>query len=130
MGAAEKAAAEKAAAEKAAAEKAAAEKAAAEKAAAEAKAAADAKAAAEAKAAEEIAIRNMKDPIQELFLTSIRAYGSSGGLAADAATQAELQAELTRVAKQFGGAEGEDMSQFPSLSFEDPEVDPINITAK
>merc|ERR1711875_23310 len=129
--AAEKAAAAKAAAEKAAAEKAAAEKAAADKAAAEAKAAADAKAAAEAKAAEEIAIRNMKDPIQELFLTSIRAYGSSGGLAAaDAATQAELQAELTRVAKQFGGAEGEDMSQFPSLSFEDPEVDPINITAK
>merc|ERR1711935_554550 len=58
---AEKAAAEKLAAEKAAAEKVAAEKAAAEKAAAD-------------KAAEEIAIRNMKDPIQELFLTAIRRY--------------------------------------------------------
>merc|ERR1711892_1033923 len=67
----EKAAKEKAAAEEAAAEEAAAEKAATEKAAAE-KAAAE-KAAAE-KAAEEIAIRNMKDPIQELFLTAIRAY--------------------------------------------------------
>merc|ERR1712126_54822 len=51
-----KAAAEKAAAEKAAAEKAAAEKAAAKKAAAE----------------EAAAIANMKDPIQELFLVSIR----------------------------------------------------------
>jgi len=73
----------------------------------------------------------MKDPIQELFITSIRAYGASGGLAAaDAATQAELQAELARVAKQFGGAEGEDMSQFPTFSFEDPEVEPINIASK
>merc|ERR1711915_588900 len=108
-----KAAAEKAAAEKAAAEKVAAEKAAAEKAAAEK--AAEETAAAEAEA---IAIANMKDPIQELFLTSIRAYGASGGLAnADAATQAQLEAELARVAKQFGGAEGEDMTQFPSLSF-------------
>merc|ERR1711915_533819 len=95
----EKAAAEKAAAEKAAAEKVAAEKAAAEKAAAEkaAKEAAAKKAAEEAAAAEAeaIAIANMKDPIQELFLTSIRAYGASGGLAnADAATQAQLEAEL------------------------------------
>merc|ERR1711915_789147 len=133
---AEKAAAEKAAAEKAAKEaaakkaaeeaaaKAAAEKAAAEKAAKEA-------AAMKAAEAEAIAIANMKDPIQELFLTSIRAYGASGGLAnADAATQAQLEAELARVAKQFGGAEGEDMTQFPSLSFSDPDVDPINITSQ
>merc|ERR1711915_1076881 len=109
---AEKAAAEKAAAEKAAAEKAAKE-AAAKKAAEEAAAKAAAEKAAAEKAAEEaaaaeaeaIAIANMKDPIQELFLTSIRAYGASGGLAnADAATQAQLEAELARVAKQFGGA--------------------------
>merc|ERR1711892_776119 len=95
--AAEKAAAEKAAAEKAAVEKAAAEKAAAEKAAAE-KAAAEkavAQKAATEKAAAEIAIRNMKDPIQELFLTAIRAYSGSGGIgSADAATQAELKHEL------------------------------------
>merc|ERR1711915_1129994 len=131
---AEKAAAEKAAAEKAAAEKAAAEKAAKEAAAKKAAEEAAAKAAAEKAAAAEaeaIAIANMKDPIQELFLTSIRAYGASGGLAnADAATQAQLEAELARVAKQFGGAEGEDMTQFPSLSFSDPDVDPINITSQ
>merc|ERR1711892_635455 len=126
--AAEKAAAEKAAEEKAAAEKAAAEKAAAEKVAAE-KAAAE-KAAAD-KAAEEIAIRNMKDPIQELFLTAIRAYSGSGGIgSADAATQAELKHELERVAKQYGGAEGEDITKFPELSFKDVTVDPINISEK
>jgi len=123
--AAEKAAAEKAAAEKAAAEKAAAEKAAAEKAAAE-KAAAE-KAAAE-KAAEEAAIANMKDPIQELFLTSIRAYTQSGGLEhADSNTQAELQSELERVARQFGGTGG-DMTLFPEFTFTDPTLDPINIS--
>merc|ERR1712106_924974 len=129
--AAEKAAAEKAAAEEAAAEKAAAEKAAAEKAAAE-KAAAEKLAtenAAAEKAAEEIAIQNMKDPIQELFLISIKGYSSSGGLAeADTATQDELAKELERVAKQFGGEEGEDMTQFPDIKFKDLEVEPINIS--
>merc|ERR1712106_552067 len=135
--AAEEAAAEKAAAEKAAAEKAAVEKAAVEQAAAVEKAAAE-KAAAEKlatenaaaeKAAEEIAIQNMKDPIQELFLISIKGYSSSGGLAeADTATQDELAKELERVAKQFGGEEGEDMTQFPDIKFKDLEVEPINIS--
>merc|ERR1712012_1432489 len=128
--AAEKAAAEKAAAEKAAAEKAAAEKAAAEKAAAE-KAAAD-KAAAEKAAAEKAeaaAIANMRDPIQELFLTSIRAYGSSGGLAsADSAAQDALKAELERVARQYGIEAGEDVTAFPCFEFSDKPVDPINIS--
>jgi len=72
----------------------------------------------------------MKDPIQELFLLSIRAYEESGGLAnADAASKAELNAELTRVAKQFGGAEGEDMTEFPSFSFTEEKIDPINISS-
>merc|ERR1739836_349706 len=113
MGAAEEAAAAKKAAEAAAARK-AAEEAAAKKAAEEvaAKKAADEAAAAKkaaAKQAEDIAIANMKDPIQELFLTSIRAYSTSGGLEnADATTKAAVQTELARVAKQFGGAEGEE----------------------
>merc|ERR1712013_933489 len=126
--AAEKATAEKVAAEKAAAEKAAAKKAAAEKAAGE-KAAAE-KAAAEAAAkAEAAAIANMRDPIQELFLTSIRAYGSSGGLAsADAAAQDALKAELERVARQYGIEAGEDVTAFPSFEFSDKPVDPINIS--
>merc|ERR1712183_431865 len=78
---------------------------------------------------EEIAIANMTDPIQELFLTSIKAYSTAGGLEnADQATQAEVKAELARVAKQFGGADGEDMAQFPELEFKDPEVESINIS--
>ena len=72
----------------------------------------------------------MKDPIQEMFLTSIRAYSTSGGLAnADAATKAEVTTELNRVAKQFGGAEGEDMAQFPEFKFTDGEVDSINVSS-
>ena len=87
------------------------------------------KEAAKRKEEEEIAIANMKDPIQELFLTSIKAYSTAGGLEnADQATQAAVQAELARVAKQFGGAEGEDMAQFPELEFEDPEVENINVS--
>merc|ERR1712110_655285 len=88
-----------------------------------------AKEAAKRKEEEEIAIANMTDPIQDLFLTSIKAYSTAGGLEnADQATQAEVKAELARVAKQFGGAEGEDMSQFPVLEFKDPEVESINIS--
>merc|ERR1712080_411141 len=104
------------------AEKAAAEKAAAEKAAAE-------KAAAENAAAEAAAIANMMDPIQELFLTSIRAYGSSGGLAAaDAAAQDALKAELERVARQYGIQAGEDVTAFPKFEFKDDPFEPISIS--
>merc|ERR1712007_110408 len=98
---------------------AAAEKAAAEKAAAEKAAIANA-------AAEAAAIANMRDPIQELFLTSIRAYGSSGGLAAaDAAAQDALKAELERVARQYGIEAGEDVTAFPKFEFKDEPVDTI-----
>ena len=87
------------------------------------------KEAAKRKEEEEIAIANMADPIQELFLTSIKAYSTAGGLEkADQATRAEVQTELARVAKQFGGSDGEDMTQFPVLEFKDPEVDNINIS--
>merc|ERR1712226_754997 len=104
---------------KAAAEKAAAEKAAVEKAEADAVA---------AKAAEDAAIAAMKDPIQELFLASIQTYSQSGGLAeAGASVQAELQAELDKVARQYGGTGG-DMTVFPEFTFKEPELDPINIS--
>ena len=79
--------------------------------------------------AEAAAIANMRDPIQELFLTSIRAYGSSGGLAAaDAAAQDALKAELERVARQYGIEAGEDVTAFPKLEFTDKPVDSINIS--
>merc|ERR1712183_1079093 len=106
---------------KAAAEKAAAEKAAAEKAAAEKAAVANA-------AAEATAIANMRDPIQELFLTSIGAYGSGGLAAADAAAQDALKAELERVARQYGIEAGEDVTAFPKFEFKDEPVDSINIS--
>merc|ERR1712025_1158075 len=131
---AEAAAKKKAEEEAAAAKKKAEEEAAAAKKKAEEEAAAKKKAEEEAAAkrkAEEIAIANMKDPIQELFLTSIRAYSSTGGIEnADPVAKSELNAELTRVAKQFGGVEGDDMTQFPTLNFTDPEVDPINVGSK
>merc|ERR1719220_3353439 len=116
-------------AEEAAAKKKAEEDAAAKKKAEEA-AAAKKKTEEAAAEAEAIAIANMKDPIQELFLTSIRAYTTSGGLAnADATTKTEVNAELSRVAKQFGGSEGEDMTKFPEFKFADGEVDSINVSS-
>ena len=46
---------------------------------------------------------------------------------ASEATQLELQAELDKVAKAYGGGAGVDMTAFPELSFEEPIVDPINV---
>lgn len=81
------------------------------------------------KAAEEEAIKNMKDPIQSLFLSSIKSLESSGGLEdASPEVKAELQANLDRLAKQFGGSAAEDMTAFPSIQFEEPEIEPINIS--
>jgi len=125
----EEAAAKKKAEEDAAAKKKAEEAAAAKK-KAEEEAAAKKKAEEAAAEAEATAIANMKDPIQELFLTSIRAYTTSGGLAnADVTTKTEVNAELSRVAKQFGGSEGEDMTKFPEFKFADGEVDSINVSS-
>ena len=70
----------------------------------------------------------MRDPIQELFLLSIKEYSVSGGIEnADSRTRTEIQAELNRVAKQFGGSDGEDMTEFPKLDFEEPAVDKIDV---
>merc|ERR1712050_166404 len=75
------------------------------------------------------------DPIQGLFVNKIREYGekkaAAGGGMVDATpeTQAELQAELDKVAKAYGGGPGIDMTVFPDLKFPDLVVDPINISA-
>ena len=42
-------------------------------------------------------------------------------------TQLELQNELDKVAKAYGGGAGIDMTAFPELKFEEPTIDPINI---
>lgn len=44
--------------------------------------------------------------------------------------QKELKAELEKVAKQYGGAAGEDMTKFPSFKWTEPTVDPINQQAQ
>jgi hypothetical protein len=75
------------------------------------------------------------DPIQSLFVDKIREYGDkkskSGGKLVEAtkATEADLQAELDKVAKSYGGGAGVDMTAFPDLKFTDPAVDPINVSS-
>merc|ERR1739844_508943 len=59
------------------------------------------------------------DPVQGLFLEKIRAY----------ATAAVLQTELGRVAKQYGGGEGVDMTKFPELRWKDPELQSLELGA-
>lgn len=40
-----------------------------------------------------------------------------------------MKTELDRVAKQYGGGAGVDMTKFPELKFAEPKVDSINSTA-
>merc|ERR1711971_1490273 len=75
------------------------------------------------------------DPVQGLFLEKIRAYATAkkaaGGALADAtpATEAVLQTELGRVAKQYGGGEGVGMTKFPELKWKDPELQSLELGA-
>merc|ERR1711890_90262 len=75
------------------------------------------------------------DPIQGLFLTKIQEYAAkkkaAGGALVDSspATEAELAQELDKVAKQYGGGAGVDMTVFPSLQFKEPAIDSINIAS-
>lgn len=52
----------------------------------------------------------------------------SGGKLVDGTPEIEreMKTELDRVAKQYGGGEGVDMTKFPDFKFEEPKVDPIN----
>ena len=73
-------------------------------------------------------IENMMDPIQKLFLASIRAYRRNEGLAiAGDEAQDELKAELEKLACRHGFQAGEDATAFPELEFSDQTVDPIDI---
>ena len=46
------------------------------------------------------------------------------------ATEAVLQTELGRVAKQYGGGEGVDMTKFPELKWKDPELQSLELGAQ
>lgn len=86
------------------------------------------------------AIAMQKDPIQQLFVNKIReskryivatrlchsltlclcSAKVSGSL------EKEMTTELERVAKQYGGGAGVDMTKFPELKFSEPNVDSID----
>lgn len=61
----------------------------------------------------------------------IKLYIFRGGKLVDATPdiQREMKTELDRVAKQYGGGEGVDMTKFPDFKFEEPKIDPINAAA-
>ncbi|XP_054258317.1 ATP synthase-coupling factor 6, mitochondrial [Macrosteles quadrilineatus] len=70
------------------------------------------------------ALQKASDPIQQLFLDKIREYKqkSSGGKTLVDPTpqiQKEKEAELDRVARQYGGGSGVDMTKFPDFKFPD-----------
>ncbi|XP_018014572.1 ATP synthase-coupling factor 6, mitochondrial [Hyalella azteca] len=76
-----------------------------------------------------VCLQKAVDPIQQLFVDKVREYGqkskSSGGKLVDSTPQVEkqLQQELDKVAKQYGGGAGTDMTKFPSFKFEEPVID-------
>jgi len=76
------------------------------------------------------AMQKATDPIQQLFLEKLREYGSKSknGDLVDATPEikAELKSELERIAKQFGGGAGVDMTKFPEFKWTEPKLDPIN----
>jgi len=76
------------------------------------------------------AMQKVSDPIQQLFLDKIREYrtkSKDGGMVDPTPqSQNEMKSELERIAKQYGGGSGVDMTKFPDFKFEDPILDPIN----
>ncbi|THK33209.1 ATP synthase-coupling factor 6, mitochondrial [Diachasma alloeum] len=72
-------------------------------------------------------MQKVSDPIQQLFLDKIREYKSksSGGKMVDPTpgTQREMKSELERLATQYGGGPGVDMTKFPTFKFDEPHVD-------
>merc|ERR1711953_653477 len=73
------------------------------------------------------------DIVQDLFVEKIREYAqkkqAAGGNFVDATpqTEANLQAELDKVAKKYGGGEGVDMTKFPEMVWTEPLVEAIDI---
>ncbi|XP_012276957.1 ATP synthase-coupling factor 6, mitochondrial [Orussus abietinus] len=74
------------------------------------------------------ALQKATDPIQQLFIDKIREYKSksAGGKLVDATPELEKerQTELEKVARQYGGGPGTDMTQFPQFKFPDQTIDP------
>nr|CAD7428079.1 unnamed protein product [Timema monikensis] len=69
------------------------------------------------------ALQKASDPIQQLFIDKVKEYrqksSSLGGKLVDVnpEIEKELASELDKLAKQYGGGEGTDMTQFPNFKF-------------
>ncbi|XP_042211783.1 ATP synthase-coupling factor 6, mitochondrial-like [Homarus americanus] len=78
-----------------------------------------------------VLLKKASDPIQQLFLDKIQDYtkksSAAGGKLVDATPDIErqLQQELDKVARQYGGGPGVDMTKFPEFKFEEPKIDPV-----
>ncbi|XP_050710834.1 ATP synthase-coupling factor 6, mitochondrial-like isoform X2 [Eriocheir sinensis] len=76
-----------------------------------------------------VMMKKVADPIQQLFVDKIQEYSkkskTAGGKLVDAtpAVDKQLQQELDKVARQYGGGAGVDMTKFPDFKFEDPKVE-------
>merc|ERR1712154_591761 len=76
-----------------------------------------------------MAAQTASDPIQQLFVDKVRDYAnkkkSAGGKLVDATaeTDAEMKREMEKIAKQYGGEAGTDMTKFPDMKFVDPAVE-------
>ncbi|XP_017128049.1 ATP synthase-coupling factor 6, mitochondrial [Drosophila elegans] len=72
-----------------------------------------------------------KDPVYNIFLDKVREYRlkSPKGKPIDAGPEyeAELKEALDRLALQYGGGEGIDLTQFPKFVLPDIDIDPISI---
>ncbi|KAJ8965903.1 hypothetical protein NQ314_003844 [Rhamnusium bicolor] len=70
-------------------------------------------------------LQKATDPIQQLFVDKIREYKQKSGdgkklVDPTADLEKELKTELEKVARQYGGAAGEDMTKFPTFKFPRP----------
>ncbi|EDW93477.1 uncharacterized protein LOC6533030 [Drosophila yakuba] len=72
-----------------------------------------------------------KDPVYQIFLDKVREYRlkSPKGKPIDPGPEyeAELKEALERLALQYGGGEGVDMTEFPKFKMPDLDIDPISV---
>lgn len=76
------------------------------------------------------------DPVQKLFVDKLREYAQKSKskselfVDADPTITREYNEELKKAAAQFAGDKSADMTKFPQFTFEDPQLDPINMEKK
>lgn len=75
--------------------------------------------------ASSVLMANVSDPIQQLFLDKIREYkGKFDTKTFDPSIDKGYKNDLEKIAKQFNIAPNEDPTKFPSITFDEPKVDP------